>query len=70
MSIGFKGEVMNKDNALKNKILDRLYETSSICSICGEAKCMHGGNRRLTPMLDTDDVLKAINLNEYFYSEN
>ena len=56
-------------NATKEKILDRLHETAAVCMTCGKRKCPHGGNTTLPETLDTDIVLRAINLDEYFFKE-
>lgn len=51
-----------KEYQIKEEILNRLYETSSICSFCKSDKCNHTGNRELKTILKLDDVLRAIDL--------
>ncbi|MGD9157201.1 MAG: hypothetical protein PVG39_02220 [Desulfobacteraceae bacterium] len=57
-----------KPNEIKNKILERLFETSSHCSICNKRSCPHS-SRTLNATLKVDDVLRAINLDEYYFKE-
>jgi hypothetical protein len=54
---------------MKEIILNRLYKTSSICGHCGSKDCEHEGNRKLTETIHAADVIKAINLDEYFFKE-
>ncbi len=59
------------DNKTKETILSRIYDSkSSVCSFCLESCCAHGGNRKLPETLNTIDVLKAINIDEYFFKED
>jgi len=58
------------DNDTKEAIINRLYETSSHCMHCGSKDCRHGGNREIDNNLTSEDVLRAINLDEYFFKEN
>lgn len=48
------------DNKTKEIILSRLFKSSGFFS---------GGMEHLPDTLKTDDVLKAINVDEYFYLE-
>lgn len=57
------------DNETKEKIVDRLHEMAGVCPVCGRHKCGHGSNTNLPGTLDTDTVLRAINLDEYFFKE-
>ena len=55
-------------NKIKELILKRLYQSSSICLCCHKQNCV-ATNRKLPSTLDTDKVLKAINLDEHFFKE-
>jgi hypothetical protein len=59
------------DNATKEKIIDRLHKAAGVCTTCGQRNCPHGGGEGTTlpKMLDTDTVLHAINVGEYFFEE-
>lgn len=57
------------DNKTKQIILDRLFKTSSFCKFCGRTDCGHSGYRELHRAIDRDDVLKAINLDEWLFKE-
>lgn len=57
-------------NNTKEKILNRLYTITSVCSFCGSYKCSHEGNRELPSKLNVGDVLRAINHDEYFFEES
>ena len=56
-------------NEVKQLILSRLLISSSICMCCGERDCV-ALNRNLSTVLDTEDVLHAINLDEHFFKED
>ena len=49
--------------------MERLYASSGICSFCKGDQCPHQGNKELPDYLKTDEVLEAINLDEYFFKE-
>jgi len=55
-----------ESNETKEKILERLHKLASRCMICGKKKCPHSG-RVLPKSLKTDDVLRAINYENYFW---
>ena len=55
-------------NKVKQLIISRLFVSSSICMCCGKRDCV-ALNRNLPTVLDTDDVLHAINLDESFFKE-
>lgn len=57
------------DNKTKQVILERLYKTASTCTHCGRRGCLDSGSRELFPMIKREDVLEAINLDEYFFKE-
>jgi len=48
----------------KELILQRLYNSSSMCSLCRQYDCKHEGNRNLPEILYTDAVLRAISYEE------
>ena len=56
------------ENDVKESILDRLYKRVGICSHCGNSKCPHDGHQHLPNEISADDVLRAINLDNYFDS--
>ena len=58
------------DNKTKEIILDRLFKTSSYCGHCGKEDCGDRGKRHLSPMIKRSDVLRAINLDEYYFKED
>ena len=55
-------------NETKKVILERLFKSTSICMCCSKKDCP-ALNRELPNVLNTEDVLHAINLNEHFYKE-
>jgi hypothetical protein len=57
------------DNEIKVVILNRLFEAAGVCSVCGRVNCNHGNNKELPSRIDIDDVLRAINVDEYFFNE-
>ena len=63
------GRKVRMDNATKEKIVDRLHEMVGVCPTCGRHKCGHGSSTELPESVNTDDVLRAINLDEYFFKE-
>jgi hypothetical protein len=56
---------MMESNETKEKILERLHKYSAHCIVCGRKKCAHS-SRKLPSFLKTDDVLRAINYEDYF----
>jgi hypothetical protein len=58
------------DNATKEEIINRLHKSAGICMTCKRNNCGHGGSTDLPNTLPTDDVLRAINLDEYFFKED
>ena len=52
----------------KSIIVDRLYDAEGICSCCGKKGKGHG-NYSLPSRLPLESVLKAINLDEYYFKE-
>lgn len=57
------------DNFTKEKIIERIFANCSICMFCKKRSCAHSGNRMLPEKLDRGQVLKAINVDEYFFKE-
>ena len=57
---------IKEESELKETILNRLFETSSHCSLCGQSSCGHGSNRDLDAILKVEDVLNAINYERSF----
>ena len=57
------------NEATKEKIIDRLHKSSSVCGHCKRPECSHTGYRELPHSLDVADVLEAINLGEFFFKE-
>jgi hypothetical protein len=55
----------NKPNDVKEKILDRLHKLVGICNVCGKKNCGHTSTN-LPNVLKTDDVLRAINYDNYY----
>ena len=55
-------------NVIKSLIVDRLYDREGICSCCGKKGKGHG-NYHLPSRLPLESVLKAINLDEYYFKE-
>jgi len=53
------------DNATKEHIINRLHERCGICSYCGKKGCGHS-NTNLPPTFSRQDVLWAVNLDNYF----
>lgn len=58
------------DEITKAIILDRIFGSSSICGHCGKDDCGQEGNLVLPDTLKTEHVLKAINIDEYFFKED
>lgn len=56
------------DNNTKELIVRRLHASSSVCSVCGKKYCS-GTIRGLPKTLDTEAVLQAINLDEFYHEE-
>jgi DNA replicative helicase MCM subunit Mcm2 (Cdc46/Mcm family) len=57
------------DNRTKEIIIDRLINTSSFCGHCRKAECRNTKYRTLDDNIKREDVLRAINLDEYFFFE-
>lgn len=57
------------DNRTKEVILERLYYKAGVCA-CGNDRCADSGHRKLPDMLRKEDVLEAINVDEFFFQEN
>lgn len=55
--------------SIKETILERLYALAGQCAFCHKAGCGHKANTELPATLNTDDVLKAINLDEWYVKE-
>ena len=60
---------LSRTSDTKEEILNRLYERVGECMHCGKRGCNHGSNQRLPMNLKLDDVLWAINLDNYFDGE-
>ena len=56
------------DNATKEVIVNRLHKLIGVCSTCGKHGCLCGSST-LPAIIATDVVLRAINLDEYFFRE-
>lgn len=56
-------------NVIKSLIVDRLYDREGICSCCGKKGKGHG-NYHLPSRLPLESVLKAINLDEYYFVDD
>ena len=54
------------ESSIKENILNRLHERVGVCIHCGKPNCPHGTNTNLPPRLSADDVLWAINLDNFF----
>ena len=54
-----------EDNNTKEAILDRLHKLAGICNVCGKKNCGHTSTN-LPAVLKIDDVLKAINYENYY----
>ncbi len=52
----------------KSIIIDRLYDTESVCTCCGKKGKGHG-NYKLPERISRESVLRAINLDEYYFKE-
>lgn len=59
-SAGDEGELIDMNEATKEKIIDRLHKSSSVCGHCKRPECSHTGYRELPHSLDVADVLEAI----------
>jgi len=57
------------DNKTKDKIVSRLHNLVGVCMTCKKRDCGHGKNTMLPPRIDTDVILRAINLDEHFFKE-
>lgn len=56
------------DNATKETILKRLFDSVGVCTTCTEKGCPCS-NKTLPTTLSVEVVLKAINLDECFFKE-
>ena len=56
------------DSHTKQVIIDRLHDSLSVC-VCGKRDCK-GETRSLPKFLEVNAVLRAINVDEFFFKEN
>ena len=56
------------DNDTKEIIIQRLYDHVGICGVCHKKDCRHE-NRVLPHTVSIDEILRAINLGEYYFQE-
>jgi len=62
--------LMQKVLSEKWLIVHRLHEMAGVCLTCGARKCEHGSTTTTLPdTLNTDVVLRAINMGEFFFKE-
>ena len=59
-----RGNEMDAEK-IKIAILERLHKSVGVCSVCGRSDCGHKGTL-LPNFLKTDDVLRAIDLDENY----
>ena len=53
---------MKTETQIKKEILTKLFETSSVCAVCGATNCYHIGPRELLRSIPVHDVLKALDM--------
>lgn len=57
------------ENNIKKLVIDRLFNSLSICASCGRKNCTNHSYRTLPAQLNTMEVLRAINLDENYFKE-